>query len=46
MLPSTFMSLDRNEKAFIIASIKIKVEDEKKRHKEMESKTRSARKRR
>jgi hypothetical protein len=30
MLPSQFIALDDNEKAFIIASIKIKIEDEKK----------------
>ena len=30
MLPSQFTSLDDNEKAFIIASIKVKIEDEKK----------------
>lgn len=30
MLPSLFTSLEDNEKAFIIASIKVKLEDEKK----------------
>lgn len=30
MLPSVFISLDDNEKAFVIASIKVKIEDEKK----------------
>lgn len=30
MLPSTFIALEENEKAFIIASIKVKLEDEKK----------------
>ena len=30
MLPSEFTNLDDNEKAFIIASIRVKIEDEKK----------------
>lgn len=30
MLPSTYTSLDRYEKAFIIAAIQIKIENEKK----------------
>ncbi|WP_455718066.1 hypothetical protein [Anaerosporobacter sp.] len=31
-MPSQFVALDENEKAFIIASIRIKIEDEKKEH--------------
>lgn len=30
MLPSTFLNLDENEKAFVIAAIQIKTENEKK----------------
>lgn len=30
MLPSEYLALDRYEKAFIIASIKVKMEDDKK----------------
>lgn len=29
MLPSVFIALEENEKAFVIASIKVKIEDEK-----------------
>lgn len=38
MLPSTFVNLDPYEKAFIIASIDIKVENEKKERKRAEKK--------
>ncbi|HAB60565.1 MAG TPA: hypothetical protein DCE48_07655 [Lachnospiraceae bacterium] len=30
ILPSEFINLDDNEKAFVIASIRVKIEDEKK----------------
>ena len=35
ILPSVFNNLDMNEKAFIIASIDIRAEDEKKQSKKM-----------
>lgn len=39
ILPSVFDSLPDEEKAFVIASIDIKVESEKKKQKELERKT-------
>mgnify|MGYP000112608298 FL=1 len=38
MLPSTYSELDMNEKAFIIAAIQIKSENEKKQKAKMKSK--------
>jgi len=38
MLPSQFVELEENEKAFIIASIQIKIDSEKKKQKELENK--------
>ncbi|MBE6070685.1 MAG: hypothetical protein E7208_01875 [Clostridium butyricum] len=38
ILPSQFISMSREEKAFIIAAIDIKVEDDKKKAKEAERK--------
>jgi hypothetical protein len=38
MLPSQFISLDENERAFVIAAIQIKMENDKKKQKEMEKK--------
>jgi len=35
MLPSEFLNLDRRERAFIVASIEIKIQEEKKREKQM-----------
>ena len=40
MLPSTFLSLPKHEKAFIIASIQLKIEHEKKEEKKLKSKRR------
>ena len=40
MLPSQFVSLSPEEKAFIIAAIDLKIESEKKKAKEIESKSR------
>lgn len=37
MLPSTFCNLDRREKAFIIASIDLKVEEDKKQNARMKN---------
>jgi len=36
MLPSEFLKLDRREKAFIVAAIQIKIEEDKKKEKELE----------
>jgi hypothetical protein len=35
ILPSEFLNLDRNERAFIVAAIEIKIQEEKKREKQM-----------
>ena len=43
MLPSTFMKLPYWERAFVIASIQIRVEDEKKKEKESQRKARRGR---
>lgn len=40
MLPSQFISLDENERAFVIAAIQIKLENDKKKQKELEKKAR------
>ncbi len=40
MLPSQFLELEENEKAFVIASIKLKLEADKKAKKEAEKKSR------
>lgn len=39
MLPSEFLSLDRYERAFVIAAIDIKVEKEKKEAEKIKSQT-------
>ncbi len=36
ILPSAFLALEGNEKAFIVAAIKVKMESDRKREKEME----------
>jgi len=38
MLPSQFLELEENEKAFVIASIQLKIEADKKAKKETEKK--------
>lgn len=43
MLPSQFLALDRQEKAFIVAAIEIKVEEDKKREKQIKKPTRKKR---
>lgn len=35
MLPSKFMNLDKQEKAFVVAAIQIKIENDKKKEKEV-----------
>jgi len=37
ILPSVFMNMDRQEKAFVIASISIRIEGEKKEQKKLEN---------
>jgi hypothetical protein len=39
MLPSVYVNLPREEKAFVIAAIDMKIEQEKKKAKEIEHKT-------
>jgi hypothetical protein len=41
MLPSQFVELEENEKAFVIASIQIKIDAEKRKQKEMENKVKN-----
>jgi hypothetical protein len=43
MLPSQFLALDRQERAFIVAAIEIKVEEDKKREKQIKKSTRKKR---
>jgi len=43
MLPSQFLALDRQEKAFIVAAIEIKIEEDKKREKQIKKSTRKKR---
>lgn len=40
ILPSTFANMEMNEKAFVVASIRIRVEDEKKEAKKLKAKKR------
>ena len=41
--PHEFLELPRKERAFVIAAVEIRVEDEKKREREIERKSRSRR---
>lgn len=43
MLPSQFLALDKQERAFIVAAIEIKVEKDKKREKQIKKPTRKRR---
>jgi hypothetical protein len=43
MLPSQFLSLDVNERAFVIAAINIKIEKEKEEAKKMKAQSRKGR---
>lgn len=43
MLPSQFLALDRQERAFIVAAIEIKVEEDEKREKQIKKPTRKKR---
>ena len=36
ILPSVFLALDANEKAFVVAAIKVKIENDREKEKEME----------
>ncbi|MDE6052934.1 MAG: hypothetical protein K2G55_04045 [Lachnospiraceae bacterium] len=44
ILPSVFMAMEEMEKAFVIASIKLKLEDDKKKEKEMKRRTNKGKK--
>lgn len=44
ILPSQFLELDEQEKAFIIAAIKLKLENDKKKAKEMKKTPKKGRK--
>ncbi len=46
ILPSVFLEMDEEEKAFVIASIKRKLESDKKEQKKAESKSKKSGKRR
>jgi len=46
ILPSVFLEMDEEEKAFVIASIKRKLESDKKERKKAESKSKKGGKRR
>lgn len=39
ILPSVFLNMDAQEKAFVIASIKLKIENDKKEKKKLENKS-------
>lgn len=43
MLPSQFLALDRQEKAFIVAAIEMKIEEDKKREKQIKKPTKKKR---
>jgi len=43
MTPSQFLQLDRQERAFIVAAIEIKMEEDKKREKQIKKPTRKKR---
>ena len=43
ILPSVFLNMDENEKAFVIACIDIKVDSDKKERKKLESKAKKKR---
>ena len=44
ILPSQFLELDEQEKAFIVAAIRIKLDNDKKKEKELKKKPRKGRK--
>ena len=44
ILPSVFLELDEQEKAFIVAAIQIKMENDKKKEKEIKRKSKKGRK--
>jgi hypothetical protein len=39
ILPSVFLELDEQEKAFVVASIKVKMENDKKKEKKLQNKS-------
>ncbi|MDE6999452.1 MAG: hypothetical protein K2P73_04015 [Lachnospiraceae bacterium] len=44
ILPSVFLNMDELEKAFVVAAIKVKMEDDRKKEKEMKRKTKAGKK--
>ena len=44
ILPSVFLELDEQEKAFIVAAIQIKMENDRKKEKEIKRKSKKGRK--
>lgn len=44
MLPSEYLALPREEKAFLVASIKVKMEDDKKNNDKLKRKGRKSKK--
>ena len=44
MLPSQFLELDEQEKAFIVAAIKMKLENDKKKERELKKKPKKGKK--
>lgn len=43
MIPSQFLQLDRQERAFIVAAIEIKIDEEKKQQKQIKKPSRKSR---
>jgi hypothetical protein len=39
ILPSVFLELDEQEKAFVVAAIKVKMENDKKKEKKLQNKS-------
>lgn len=44
ILPSVFLGMDEQEKAFVVAAIKVKMEDDRKKEKEMKRKAKTGKK--
>lgn len=43
-MPSVFLGMDEQEKAFVVAAIKVKMEDDRKKEKEMKRKAKTGKK--
>lgn len=44
ILPSVFLGMDEQEKAFVVAAIKVKMADDRKKEKEMKRKVKTGKK--